>query len=88
MSVIDDKLNKIDMDIEEMIAQGNRLVAKYEEIVSNLELERERLLAEIAAMEAAAASRQTNQNYYQSSSSKADVIIKPSFAKKMINQVK
>ena len=54
MQEIDDNHKKIQDDFDEMIEQGNQLVAKYEEKIAMLEAERSRILAEIEAMEEAA----------------------------------
>ena len=67
-----------------MIAQGNRLIAKYQERIELLEKERERLLAEIAAAEAAAARARESQN--QTYTSQRSSVVKPKFNNKFVIQ--
>ena len=66
MGEIDDDFKKMQEDFEEMIDQGNRLIAKYKEKVAELEAERARLIAEIEAVEAAARQAAEYNNISQS----------------------
>lgn len=84
MATIDNNFKKIEEDFAEMIAQGNRLIAKYEERIATLEAERARLLAEIEAAEAAAARAREAQN--QTYTNQKTPVVKPSFNNKFVSQ--
>ena len=84
MGAIEKNFSTIEADFEEMIAQGNRLIAKYQERIELLEKERERLLAEIAAAEAAAARARESQT--QTYPSQRASVVKPKFNNKFVIQ--
>ena len=72
MGEVNDNLKTTQEDIDEMIKQGNQLVARYEEKVAELESKKAILLAEIVAMEEAAR-RATENNQVYSESNKSIV---------------
>ena len=84
MATIDNNFKKIEEDFAEMIAQGNRLIAKYQERIELLEKETERLLAEIAAAEAAATRARVSQT--QTYTSQRSPVVKPKFNNKFVIQ--
>lgn len=84
MGEVNDNLKTTQEDIDEMIKQGNQLVARYEEKVAELESKKAILLAEIAAMEEAAR-RATENNQVYSESNKS-IVNKTSIINKSIIQ--